>query len=80
MCPGRIRNTGAILMSTTFLPGELASLIKRANIDFNSLADEDFDHPLGESTGAGVIFEPGGVMEAALRTAYELYTGKTLTK
>ena len=60
---------------------ELASLIKRANIDFNSLADEDFDHPLGESTGAGVIFgASGGVMEAALRTAYELYTGKTLDK
>ncbi|MEG0795821.1 MAG: NADH-dependent [FeFe] hydrogenase, group A6 [Odoribacter sp.] len=60
---------------------ELASLIKRANINFNSLPNEDFDHPLGESTGAGVIFgTSGGVMEAALRTAYELYTGKTLEK
>lgn len=60
---------------------ELASLIKRANIDFNSLPDEDFDHPLGESTGAGVIFgASGGVMEAALRTAYELYTQKKLDK
>ena len=60
---------------------ELASLIKRANIDFNALPDEDCDHPLGESTGAGVIFgASGGVMEAALRTAYELYTGKTLEK
>ncbi len=58
---------------------ELASLIKRANIDFNSLKDGAFDSPLGESTGAGVIFGvTGGVMEAALRTAYELYTGKTL--
>lgn len=58
---------------------ELASLIKRANIDFSSLPDSDFDTPLGESTGAGVIFgASGGVMEAALRTAYELYTGKTL--
>lgn len=58
---------------------ELASLIKRANIDFNALEDEDFDHPLGQSTGAGVIFgASGGVMEAALRTAYELYTGKSL--
>ncbi len=60
---------------------ELASLIKSANIDFNSLEDEDFDRPLGESTGAGVIFGvTGGVIEAAVRTAYELYTGEKLTK
>lgn len=58
---------------------ELAKLIKRANINFNVLQEEDFDAPLGESTGAGVIFgATGGVMEAALRTAYEIYTGKTL--
>jgi NADP-reducing hydrogenase subunit HndD len=58
---------------------ELAALIKQANIDFKSLPDEDFDKPLGESTGAGVIFgTTGGVIEAAARTAYELYTGKTL--
>ena len=43
------------------------------------LEDEDFDAPLGESTGAAVIFgATGGVMEAALRTAYEIHTGKTL--
>ena len=60
---------------------ELAGLIKRANIDFARLPEEEFDHPLGESTGAGVIFGASrGVMEAALRTAYELYTGKTLEK
>ena len=60
---------------------ELAALIKLANIDFNSLPDEDFDNPLGESTGAGVIFgTTGGVIEAACRTAYELYTGKKLEK
>jgi NADP-reducing hydrogenase subunit HndD len=60
---------------------ELAHLIKQANIDFNSLPDEDFDNPLGESTGAGVIFgTTGGVIEAACRTAYELYTGKKLEK
>jgi NADP-reducing hydrogenase subunit HndD len=60
---------------------ELAALIKSANIDFNSLPDEDFDNPLGESTGAGVIFaNTGGVIEAACRTAYELYTGKKLEK
>ena len=60
---------------------ELAALIKEANIDFASLEDSDFDSPLGASTGASVIFgATGGVMEAALRTAYELYTGKTLEK
>ncbi|MEG1554406.1 MAG: NADH-dependent [FeFe] hydrogenase, group A6 [Rikenellaceae bacterium] len=60
---------------------ELATLIKQSNIDFNSLPDEEFDHPLGESTGAAVIFgATGGVIEAAVRTAYELYTGKKLTK
>ena len=58
---------------------ELASLIKEANIDFCALKDEDFDEPLGASTGASVIFgATGGVMEAALRTAYELHTGKKL--
>jgi NADP-reducing hydrogenase subunit HndD len=60
---------------------ELARLIKRMNIDFGSLPDEDFDAPLGESTGAAPIFGvTGGVIEAALRTAYELATGETLQK
>lgn len=60
---------------------ELAAFIKGANIDFNSLPDEDFDKPLGESTGAAVIFgTTGGVIEAAVRTAYELHTKKTLDK
>ena len=60
---------------------ELASFIKQANIDINTLQDEEFDSPLGESTGAGVIFgATGGVIEAACRTAYELYTGKKLER
>ena len=60
---------------------ELASLIKLANINFTQLPDEDFDQPLGESTGAGVIFgTTGGVIEAAVRTAYELHTKKNLPK
>ena len=60
---------------------ELATLIKRANIDFEGLPDSEFDMPLGASTGAGVIFgASGGVMEAALRSVYEIYTGKTLEK
>lgn len=60
---------------------ELAAFIKQANIDFMDLPDEDFDHPMGESSGASVIFgNTGGVIEAACRTAYELHTGKTLEK
>src|SRR5690554_3988477 len=60
---------------------ELAGLIKLANIEFNKLPNEEFDLPLGESTGAGVIFgTTGGVIEAAVRTAYELYTRKPLPK
>ena len=59
---------------------ELAKMIKTAGIDFANLQDEDFDNMLGESTGAGVIFgATGGVMEAALRTAYEVVTGVELT-
>lgn len=58
---------------------ELARMIKEAGIDFVNLPDEDFDSLLGESSGAGVIFgATGGVMEAALRTAYEVITGKKL--
>ena len=55
---------------------ELARMIDRAGIDFAALPDEDFDDPMGESTGAGAIFgATGGVMEAALRTAAEWITG-----
>ncbi len=58
---------------------ELARMLKQAGIDYARLPDEDFDTMLGESTGAGVIFgATGGVMEAALRTVYELVTGNTL--
>ena len=58
---------------------ELARLIRKVGIDFRTLPDEGFDDPLGESTGAGVIFgATGGVMEAALRTAVEKLTGEEL--
>ena len=60
---------------------ELARLIKRCGLNFNYLPDEGFDDPLGESTGAAVIFgATGGVMEAALRTAVEVLTGEELQK
>ena len=58
---------------------ELARLIRRSNISLENMPDGEFDSPMGESTGAGVIFgTTGGVMEAALRSVYEIYTGKVL--
>ena len=66
-----------IMISTT----ELARMIRYANINFNALQDSDFDKAMGESSGAGVIFgATGGVIEAAVRTAYELQTKKPLPR
>ncbi len=60
---------------------ELANMIEKAGINFNSLEDVAFDDPFDVSSGAGVIFgATGGVMEAALRTAAEVVTGTTLEK
>ncbi len=59
---------------------ELSRMIMRAGINFAYLPDEEFDSPLGEDTGAAVIFgATGGVMEAALRTANDWLTGKDNT-
>ena len=56
---------------------EIVRMIKAEHIDVNSLEEEEFDSPLGVSSGAGAIFgATGGVMEAALRSAYYLVTGK----
>lgn len=58
---------------------ELARMISSAGIDFVGLEEDQFDNPFGIGTGAGAIFgATGGVMEAALRTAYEVITGKGL--
>jgi iron only hydrogenase large subunit-like protein len=58
---------------------ELGRMIKQAGIDFPSLPDDKMDSPLGMSSGAADIFaNTGGVMEAALRTAYEVVTGRPL--
>ena len=60
---------------------ELARMIKQSGIDFVNLPDEKFDDMLGDYSGAAVIFGvTGGVMEAALRTAYEVITGEKLAK
>lgn len=71
---GGLPNVDAVLTTR-----ELARMIKDAGIDFRSLEDEAFDNPLGLSTGAADIFATtGGVMEAALRTVYEVVTGREL--
>jgi len=58
---------------------ELARMLKQAGIDWASITADEFDAPLGISTGAGVIFgATGGVMEAALRTVYEVVSGQEL--
>jgi NADH-quinone oxidoreductase subunit G/NADP-reducing hydrogenase subunit HndD len=58
---------------------EAAQMMREMGVDFANLPDEAFDEPLGISTGAAVIFgATGGVMEAALRTVYEVVTGETL--
>lgn len=60
---------------------ELGRMINTAGINFRMLPDEECDAPLGQGTGAAVIFgATGGVMEAALRTAAEVITGKPLDK
>jgi NADH-quinone oxidoreductase subunit G/NADP-reducing hydrogenase subunit HndD len=74
MVNGGVPNVDAVLTTR-----ELARMIKEAGIDFDSLEDRGFDSPLGLSSGAADIFgTTGGVMEAALRTVYELVTGHEL--
>ncbi|NLW18886.1 MAG: 2Fe-2S iron-sulfur cluster binding domain-containing protein [Candidatus Cloacimonetes bacterium] len=63
----------------TITTRELARMLKTAGIDLAKLPDGEADNPLGEYTGAGTIFgASGGVMEAALRTAYKFATGEEL--
>ncbi|MEG0018054.1 MAG: NADH-dependent [FeFe] hydrogenase, group A6 [Hydrogenoanaerobacterium sp.] len=70
---------GVLDVDISITTRELSRMISRAGIDFVNLPDEEFDDPMGESTGAAVIFgATGGVMEAALRTAAETITGKPL--
>jgi len=69
-----VRNVDAVLTTR-----ELGQMIKQAGIDFRSLDDEQFDDPMGQSTGAADIFGvTGGVMEAAIRTVYVIITGREL--
>ena len=76
-----MKNDNLWNVDTVITTRELARMIKQANIEFDKLEDDEFDSPMGEATGAAAIFGvTGGVMEAALRTAYELITGETLEK
>jgi NADH-quinone oxidoreductase subunit G/NADP-reducing hydrogenase subunit HndD len=71
---GKSQDVDAVLTTR-----ELGKMLKQAGIDFESLEEQEYDAPFGISTGAAVIFgATGGVMEAALRTVYEVVTGKTL--
>jgi len=66
-------------VDVTLTTRELARMIKQAGIDLLNLPESEPDSPMGPNTGAGVIFgATGGVMEAALRTAYSLLTGSDL--
>ena len=74
-----MKNNGCPNVDAVITTRELSVMIKEAGIDFNSLKDEEFDTPLGFSTGAADIFGlMDGVMEAALRTVYEIVTGREL--
>jgi NADH-quinone oxidoreductase subunit G len=72
---GQLRDVDYVLTTR-----ELARMFKEAGVDLRDMPNEEFDDPLGKSTGAGVIFgATGGVLEAALRTIYEEVTGQELT-
>lgn len=74
-----MKNDGLPNVDAVLTTRELARMIKEAGIDFVNLPDGEFDSPLGLSSGAADIFGvTGGVMEAALRTVYEVVTGRTL--
>ncbi len=74
MCASGARDVDVVLTTR-----ELGRMIKQAGIDFTSLPDGAMDSILGASSGAADIFaNTGGVMEAALRTVYEIVTGRTL--
>ncbi len=68
-------------IDATITTRELAKMIRKAGLKFDRLPDEQFDPAFGDYTGAGVIFgATGGVMEAALRTFVEKFSGETLPK
>jgi NADP-reducing hydrogenase subunit HndD len=76
-----LKDSGFTDVDAVLTTRELAKMIKAVGLDFKALPEEQYDEPMGISTGAGLIFgATGGVMEAALRTVYEVVTGKELKK
>lgn len=74
-----MRSSGYQDVDVVLTTRELARMIQQAGLDFEKLPEEEFDAPFGLTTGAAVIFgASGGVMEAALRTVYEVVTGQEL--
>jgi NADH-quinone oxidoreductase subunit G/NADP-reducing hydrogenase subunit HndD len=74
MCSSGYQDVDVVLTTR-----ELGRMFKQARFDFTKLPEEEYDAPLGIATGAGQIFgASGGVMEASLRTVYEVVTGKKL--
>jgi len=74
-----MKNNGLANVDAVLTTRELATMIKEMGLDFANLKDREYDNPLGVSTGAADIFGlTGGVMEAALRTVYEVVTGREL--
>ena len=76
---GEMKDSGVRDVDYVLTTRELGRMIKEAGIDFLNLEDSKMDNPLGLGSGAADIFaNTGGVMEAALRTAYEIITGRQL--
>lgn len=76
---GEMNDSGVRDVDYVLTTRELGRMIEGAGIDFHSLEEQTMDSPLGLSSGAADIFaNTGGVMEAALRTAYEIVTGREL--
>lgn len=74
-----MRNNDVPNVDAVLTTRELAQMVRESGIDFTLLPEREFDDPLGMSTGAADIFGvTGGVMEAALRTVYEIVTGREL--
>ena len=74
-----MKSSGAADVDKVLTTRELATMIRQAGIDFANLEDSEADNPIGPYTGAATIFgATGGVMEAAVRTAYKLVTGNEL--
>ena len=75
----QMRSSGYQDVDVVITTRELGRMIKEAGIDFARIEEEEFDAPMNIGSGAGAIFgATGGVMEAALRTAYEFLTGEEL--